>query len=160
MAETKVLQVTEDQLASIIEKVVAAVRPPAPPPPLSEEEQFHALQRMASERPLPKEFPWGRIKSHTGATFTPRVVASRKFPKGRVVELQDYAHPDGTDRYQVPEDQPGQDTGGLVPIGKTIGTLQWKQWKYETFWKADLAYWIGRDAAMLPPGERASVAAE
>jgi hypothetical protein len=157
MSEPKMVTMTEEQFQALI----TAVRPAPPPPALSEEEQFHALERLASERPTLKEIPQQRVRSRTGATFIPRVVCSRPFPKGRVVELLEYTHPEGLDR-RIEE-------GGLVPDGLLPGKegqsargnpIQFKQWKYTNFWKRDLETYVGSSAEFLPPPIAVEQAAE
>jgi hypothetical protein len=69
-----------------------------------------------------------------------------------VVELLEYTHPAGID---IPQDQ-----GGLAPNGIGVKTRngsglalespQYKHWKYTTFWRRDLAEYVGGDAALLP----------
>lgn len=144
----EMITLTREQFAELL----AAVRPaPAPKPP-DDEEQFARLQKMASERPFAPDIPWGRVLSPTGATFIPRVIPSKTHPKGRVVDLLEYTHPEGVDRHQS--------DGGLVPDGHPIlvtnkaGQMlsaDYKQWKYTTFWRQDLNTYVGKDAGLLPP---------
>jgi hypothetical protein len=152
------LHMTDDQLTRLID----SLRQAPPPPEATEEEKFKAIEKMAAERPLFPEFKHGRVKSRTGATFVPRIVASRTHPKGRVVDLLEYQYPDGVD---VP-----QDMGGLAPTGMAIShtgeggfryTTRYKQWRYETFYRKDLTDYVGSDASALPPAiETPSKAAE
>ncbi len=53
-----------------------------------------------------------------------------------MVSLEDYTHPDGTDRKS--------DEGGLVPSGYEIGRDKHKQWKWESFWQADINSYVGK----------------
>lgn len=81
----------------------------------------------------------------TGATFTARVLKSRSWPMGRIVELVDYKHPDGTDVHVA--------DGGRCPDGKPIRhkdgslTVDFKQWRYQEFWKRDLVDLVGKPFA-------------
>lgn len=99
----------------------------------------------------------------TGSTFTARIVESRGWPQGRIVDLVDYTHPAGIDKHVS--------DGGIVPDGLTIHigadragkatlpdgteiavsigdfTPEYKMWSYETFWKRDLAEFNGKPFA-------------
>lgn len=81
----------------------------------------------------------------TGATFKARVIRSRSFPKGRVVELLEYTEPAGYDVHTS--------DGGLVPDGVPIRskegsfTPQFKMWRYQTFWRRDLSEFVGKPFA-------------
>lgn len=78
----------------------------------------------------------------TGATFTAKVSPSRKFPGGRIIDLLDYVHPEGTEKHV--------EEGGLVPKGMIMkrpdGILeaQYKLWRYREFWLKDLQQFNGK----------------
>jgi hypothetical protein len=160
MADPKLITLTEEQFHQLL----TAARPPAPPePPSLDERHEQFVKAQQEDRPIHKEFAWGRVVSdETGASFVPRVVQSRGYPKGRVVELLDYQYPAGIDRHV--------NEGGLVPLGLPIAnksstgdlayTPQYKQWRYTDYWQSDLRRYVGRDAARLPPSVDSSKAAE
>lgn len=84
-----------------------------------------------------------RCKSErTESTFGCRVVKSRKFPQGRIISLDDYQHPAGTDKHVT--------EGGLVPEGMQIRgadgrpTPEYKQWRWEAYWQRDLRDYVGQ----------------
>lgn len=107
-----------------------------------------ALQAVtkANEGPRPQEWrdlakapevPLIPCKSPgTGATFNADV------QRETVIRLVDYAYP--------PEAETHQDQGGAVPNGLDVKdvngqyTIQYKQWRYENYWKADLALYVGK----------------
>lgn len=109
------------------------------------------------QRAIP-QFKLIACKSDTGATFDARIVRSRAFPTGRIVCLENYQHPAGYDKHLR--------DGGLVSDGVPLRDHQtgqflplFKQYLYETYWKADLQYFVGRAwsdrfrASPLPGGE-------
>jgi hypothetical protein len=87
----------------------------------------------------------------TGATFDAHVLESRDaklYPQGRIVNLRNYKHPEGTETYQS--------NGGLVPDGLQIlvhgagpGTYTdtYKQWRWTTFYQTDLRRYVQRAIA-------------
>jgi len=106
--------------------------------------------------PLPQRFrdiPWR--SDETGATGVVHVVESRKMPNGRIVAISGYMHP--------PAAYVSESLGGKVPDGFAMwsgseravpdgqepqrGDLNpmFLQWRYETFYRADLRYFIGRE---------------
>jgi hypothetical protein len=96
------------------------------------------------------------VSLETGATFTAIVVASRPYPEGRVCRIDGYAHPDGIDRHVK--------DGGLVPDGIELRnrangeeSQDLKNWRWRTFWQADLLRYIGRP---LPVWVRKDATAE
>jgi hypothetical protein len=114
-------------------------------------------ERIAAITQLPKpqryrKIPWK--SSETGATAIAHVVESRTFPHGRVVALENYTHP--------PETYIAESLGGRVPDGFSLwngrpltlapgqepaqGDLNpaFLQWRYETFYRADLRRVIGK----------------
>lgn len=104
-------------------------------------------------RPLdPEELVPCRSPS-TGSTFTVRLVISRAFPSGRVVELLDYVRPDGTDRHAkdgglyngLPEDM------NPVPPGEAMKARQfvYMEWLYKSFFAADWNAISGKPGSFL-----------
>lgn len=99
----------------------------------------------------------------TGSTFQARIVESRGWPQGKVVDLVDYTHPDGIDKHVA--------DGGIVPDGLNIRigadragkaklpdgteitisvgdfTPEYKMWKYAEYWKRDLVEFVGKPFA-------------
>src|SRR5260221_997088 len=60
----------------------------------------------------------------TLANFTARVLTSRGFPKGRIVDLENYEYP--------PECQVYVRDGGHVPDDTPIGDKAWMKWRAES----------------------------
>ena len=100
------------------------------------------MDRMrGKDRPLPPEELVPCVSPITGATFTVRLIMSRAYPQGRVVELLDYVRPEGWDKHK--------DDGGLyndvrenmVPLvpGQTLnkGQYKYRDWCYRAFWMTD-----------------------
>ena len=54
-------------------------------------------QMRGQDRPLPPEELIQCRSPITGSTMTARVIMSRQFPAGRIVEVLDYKRPDGSD---------------------------------------------------------------
>jgi hypothetical protein len=98
-----------------------------------------------------REVPWQ--SAETGATGIAHVIESKKFPNGRITTIAGYTHPLAAYLHQS--------EGGMVPDGfhmwadkpRTIegkepqqGDLNqgFLQWRYETFYKADLARYAGK----------------
>ena len=85
----------------------------------------------------------------TDATFSARVVRSRAFPKGRILELLDYQRPEGWDKHK--------DDGGLYLGPRELmqvdsqGVPHWgyRKWVYEEFWAKDIAALAGKSASYL-----------
>lgn len=93
------------------------------------------------EKPLEKQVLC--LSDLTGSSFLARVVQSKAYPQGRVVELCDYKYPAGIGTHQ--------NEGGLVPDGKPIlrgdngqPTTDYKQWRWTEFWQRDLAAFVGK----------------
>ena len=140
---------------ALVDAMGEAIRANRAPSPL-ERAGLTPKQIAQIEEPLrPLRHRKVACKSETGATFTACVVESRRYPDGVVKTMEDYRHPAGTMTYQR--------DGGLVPDGMQIlrlgtgvpaeGTvipsheldIFYKQWRWETFWQADLrAYCNGK----------------
>lgn len=97
--------------------------------------------------PLPETF-YPCKSPITGATFNARVIASRTYPGGRVIDLPDYVHPPGAD-ISIHD-------GGMVPAGMTIGSQDHKAWKYNEVWKRDLKDLVGKPFAKYYTVEEAA----
>lgn len=133
------------------------------PSPLSLTGMSPEAQRALVTPPPPKG--WRMIpgrSAETGATFAMHVQVSRKHPDGVITQLHNYRHPPGifTHEQRSSDGEPLND--GIVPQGmpilrdETVGvavgqeppaemlSLHYKQWRYENFYKRDLAYYIGR----------------
>lgn len=106
-------------------------------------------QRVAAElgKPIPDRTPHREWlipcrNEDNGATFKARVVASRTFPSGRVLDLVDYAYP---------ADIETRIRGMSVRDTKSGGyTIQFKQWRFETYDQADRRQYVGKAASRLP----------
>jgi hypothetical protein len=120
-------------------------------------------QRALVTPPPPKG--WRMIpgrSAETGATFTMHVQVSRKHPDGVITQLHNYRHPPGTFTHEQRNNDGEPLNDGIVPQGmpilrdETVGVAvgqeppaemlspHYKQWRYENFYKKDLAYYIGR----------------
>jgi hypothetical protein len=139
----------------------------APPPWVSEllralkpqgplEQAGLSPERIAQIKELPKPQRWRDIpwqSEETGATGIAHVIESKKFTEGRITSIAGYTHP--------PASYKTQSEGGMVPDGfhmwadkpRTIEGIEpqqgdlnqgFLQWRYETFYKADLARYIGK----------------
>lgn len=92
--------------------------------------------------PPPKEDLLPCQSPLTGSTFNARVVYSKPYPKGRIVELPGYKEP--------PEASISEQDGGRVPRGMPIlnedgkPNVKYQQWKYATYWKRDLSEIVGQ----------------
>lgn len=100
-----------------------------------------------------RDIPWR--SEETEATGIAHVVESKKFPNGRIVQISGYTHPETAYQYES--------QGGKVPDGFSIWSGQprtltpgqepsqgdlnpgFLQWRYETFYRADLRHYIGRE---------------
>ena len=89
----------------------------------------------------------------TGATFTARLIISREFSSGRIVELLDYVRPEGTDRHV---DDGGLFTGlrdGLDPVPPS-GQLSraqylYREWLYKAYFATDWNTLSGKPGSFL-----------
>jgi hypothetical protein len=118
------------------EAAVAAMGGRAAAQPLSAqspEEQFQAQKEalFGSRREGPPHTFVKNCESVTGAKFTARIDH-----RGIIVNLDDYTHPAGTETLIT--------EGGLVPSGYKIGGDQHKQWKWSSFWQADINAFVGK----------------
>lgn len=143
------LQSVREQLAkrdAQLERMIAVMEARiAPPPQLSEDAKVAQLvddlNGVARSLPRERQIP---IKSEvTGGTFQARVVESRGFPEGRIVDLVDYKYPAG---YNVKSEE-----GGLIPRGLKSHRDDnghpltiYKQWLWAEFWKKDLIEYVGK----------------
>jgi hypothetical protein len=140
----------------------AAIEAAKGPPVGTQDEQFRAFSEAMHPKVQPSAAP--EIREHctspaTGATFVARVVRSRAFPQGRIVDLEDYTYPSGVELAQA--------AGGLVPDGIPIKTPQgelmpiYKHWRWTTFYQADLGAWVGKPlpSYILTPPPAANVRA-
>ena len=91
-----------------------------------------------------------------GARFDAIVVKARTYPDGVCVRLENYREPEFTDKaapHTLDADgNYGYPKGIPVTLGKNSTALNplFKQWKWVTFWKADLERYVGHDARELP----------
>lgn len=130
--------------AGVDAAMAAHRKEPQPFVEASADQQFDAMirgRRGLDRPPIPEEIVRGVVMP-SGALADVRSV------RGVAVELQNYTHPDGVDRFQT--------DGGLVPSGYTLGHPQHKQWKYEEFWRLDINSLIGKP---LPRHMRPEVSA-
>lgn len=144
------VMMTADQLKQLIE----SMRGPAAPTPgisnLTPDDQIQLLLKQVKEGQNREVHKIERFKCtslETEASFTAVVATSKTFPEGRVVALDGYTYPPGSDAHI--------EDGGLVPNGLVIRmkdnltpTREWKQWRW-LFWQADLKRFIGKDAMWL-----------
>jgi len=133
------------------------------PSPLSMTGMSPEAQRALVTPAPPKSWRMVPGKSaETGATFTLHVHASRKHSDGVITALHNYKHPPGSFTYEQRTADGEPLNNGLVPQGmpilrdETVGVAigqeppaemlddHYKQWRYETFYKKDLSYYIGR----------------
>lgn len=147
LSEDQLNRLIQDASKSAVAAYVAAHEPPKPED-MTADGQFHRWvdNMKGHDRPAT---PMRKVacKSPTGATFVAVVADSRTHPGGRVINLEQYRHPEGVDRYQA--------DGGLVPDGfpmaggdgKASSSL-YKQWRWESFYQADLRSFVGKP---LPP---------
>lgn len=131
----------------------------AAPSPISVEEfpgQYASILKAMRERPAPPEpEPVMCVSPITGSTFRARLRLD-----GRVLELLDYAYPEGIDKHEG--------DGGRVPNGSPIYNANGKfdshylQWRWSEFWYADLRAWVGKrlPSGMVVTAPVAEVAAE
>lgn len=138
---------------------VASPAPQASTSPISVEEfpgQYASILKAMRERPAPPEpEPVMCVSPITGSTFRARLRLD-----GRVLELLDYAYPEGIDKHEG--------DGGRVPNGSPIYNANGKfdshylQWRWSEFWYADLRAWVGKKlpSGMVATAPVAEIAAE
>lgn len=80
--------------------------------------------------------------SSDGATFTAVVVDRPGFPNGIVVRLDGYKEPEFTEANMPKGMHMKQADGKIDPL--------FRNWMWNTFWKADLLRYVGHDAGELP----------
>ncbi len=112
-------------------------------------------KQRGRDRPPPPEFLVPCKSPLTGATFTARCVVSRTYPEGSVVEMLDYAYPDGIEvpkarggLYPYPEDSMYEDPAKGHPPGTKSG--KFNVWLHANFYQSDAR-------SMLPGGEHLRV---
>ena len=163
MAETKIKTETPLQDQAPPPWVVELLRALKPQGPL--EVAGLSPERIAAIKDLPapqryREIPWQ--SEDTGATGIAHVIEARdktRFPHGRIVSIAEYTHPPEAYIFQSQEGPSGK--AGMVPNGFHMwkdaprlvegkepqqGDLnaQFLQWRYDTFYKADLARYSGK----------------
>jgi hypothetical protein len=156
MAEKNVTPPPQDHAAPPPPWVVDLLRALKPQGPLEQAGLTPEHIARIKEAPAPQRYrdiPWR--SEETGATGVAHVVESKKFPNGRIVSIAGYTHP--------PEAYIHESDGGRVPDGfgmweghqrsvpegqePQLGDLNpaFRQWRYETFYRADLRFYIGRE---------------
>jgi hypothetical protein len=103
----------------------------------------HVADLKGTNRPRPRERLLPFLSPESNATMLLRVIESKGYPDGRIVDLLEYTYPEGFDVYQH--------AGGLVPDGLQMTRPdnghklpKYNQWLYDTFWKRDLNAYVGR----------------
>lgn len=90
------------------------------------------------------------VSPMTGAKFAARVIMSRAYPLGRIVELLDYERPVGWDVHK--------EDGGLYDGPKNfmlinpetgLPRIKYRQWAYQTFYMVDWNHLSGKPASIL-----------
>jgi hypothetical protein len=156
MAEPKTQMPPQDQTSPPPPWVVELIRALKPQGPLEMAGLTAEHIERITKPPAPQRFRKILWRSEeTGATGVAHVVESRKFPHGRITAIESYTHP--------AEAYTHESEGGKVPDGfhmwagqqRTIpegqephvGDLNqaFKQWRYETFYQADLRFYNGRE---------------
>jgi len=110
-----------------------------------------AMGRMrGAGNPLPPETLIPCVSPLTGATFTARVITSKPFPLGRIVELLDYAQPAGFDVHIT---DGGLYDGDRSTLINQNGIKEPKQpfrlYVYKRYWQVDTNALAGRPASHL-----------
>ena len=153
------ITITEEQLQGAISAAVKAALTQvgaagAPPPQkhLTEEERFH--NALGHDAPVRTGRPEKIVHCVTdsGSSFDAVVVPDRRNTTGRVIRLDNYAYPEPL---VFPENMPHIDpkSGQL--------NLQAKQWRWTTYWQADIKQYVGGEASRLPKVDvKADVKAE
>jgi len=123
--------------------------------------QYATIMREARQRVAvgdPEPVP---CRGEMGATFIAQINKD-----GVVVALLDYKEPEASRIHEnagghVPNGSPIYEDAG----GRQVLTVHYKQWRYETYWLADLRYFVGKPIAqrkhlIIKPEPIAEVAAE
>lgn len=143
---------TKAELAELLAgSVKAALEVVRGPVPQTDQERFDQFSESLRTPAAPSEITEQMVPciSPTGATFTARVVKSRTYPQGRVVQLDDYRQPEGFD---VPARSGGLYPGEVEQIfASNAGSqerkdysVQFKKWSWETYWREDLRAFVGK----------------
>lgn len=139
-----------------ISQLAASLKPQSP---LEQAGMSQAAIDQITKLPTPKRYRHIPCKSAlTEATFIAHVVESKKYPRGRIVSLHEYTHPDGMFQYQsnggrVPDGFPvlkdanGGALGDGVKLEKHQLSTMYLQWRWEEFWKRDLEAHVGKELA-------------
>jgi len=144
---------TYDAIRTLAEAIAKNAQPSALDMAGISKEKQDALMGKAA-KPVRHRYVPGKSEE-TDATFTMVVVESRRFPNGRIVRLENYREPEGCFK---PMSQ-----GGRAPDGATIWANAqhyqpvkgerppknvihpyYRQYLYETYWKADLGRLVGK----------------
>jgi hypothetical protein len=113
-------------------------------------------KQRGKDRPLPKEELVPCKSPITGADFMARLIFSKSFPSGRIVELLDYVRPDGWDKhvsqgglYQGDLEWmgAGQNNGGSESLTK--GQHKYRFWIYSNFWQRDWNTLSGKPGSFI-----------
>lgn len=115
-------------------------------------ERLAALR--GQNRPPPPESTVDCRSPITGATFKARCVQSRAYPDGRIVEITDYAHPEGIDVPKVDGgrcDMPREKMFIQREDGEFTQdfTKPYLYWRYQNFWAKDWNELSGQPASFL-----------
>ena len=84
--------------------------------PYDEQVQEEFDRMRGKDRPLPPEDLIPCRSPVSGAMFTARLIKSKSFPSGRVVELLDYKRPPGTDAHKEDGGLYGGPREGMLPV--------------------------------------------
>lgn len=154
MAEPKTPLIPEAPPPAWVKELLLALKPQGPL-----EQAGLTPEQIAQIKELPKvqryrKIPWR--SEETGATGVAVVVESKRFPaNGRIVAIEGYTHPREAYVYQGQEgllpdnfpmwkDAPRALPEGQEPLPGDL-TPAYLQWRYETFYRADLRFFIGRE---------------
>ena len=144
------ITVTPSMLSTLIAAEVAKLHKAKDFNEIAQESLDHM---RGKDRPLPPEDLIPCRSPSTQATFTARLIKSRTFPAGRIVELLDYVRPAGAEKHV--------DDGGMFsgprewmrpkvdgePLDK--GQYKYRHWLYSDFFMADWNTLTGRPASFL-----------
>lgn len=138
----------KEEIAEIVAAAVkAALEAFSGPVASTPEERFEAFSKQVHPEPRPSTEHVERLvpcrSPITSSTFVARVVKSRTYPAGRVVELIDYTQPAGFD---VPKSEGGLFSDGVPIRGDSSGgySVQFNKWAWEEFWRKDLVEFVGK----------------